>query len=104
MTKPIKPVEVKKEIPDEIIQAFNDLITESYDGEEAYVKQDDAMERAMMNFKKAGKRIKRDDIFKKGWMDVEAHYRKAGWQVKYDKPAYCEDYDASFIFKKKESR
>ena len=29
--------------------------------------------------------------------------REAGWDVVYDKPGYCEDYKAFFIFKEKKS-
>ncbi len=39
-------------------------------------------------------------IFDNHWLDIEDLYRKVGWKVKYDKPAYCESYDASFEFTK----
>ena len=38
---------------------------------------------------------------KAGWLDVEGIYRKAGWDVEYDSPGYCEDYPATFKFRKK---
>jgi hypothetical protein len=31
-------------------------------------------------------------------LDIEPIYREAGWIVEYDKPAYCENYDANFTF------
>ncbi len=34
------------------------------------------------------------------WLDVEDVYREAGWVVEYDKPGYCESYEATFTFKK----
>jgi hypothetical protein len=37
-------------------------------------------------------------IFDNHWLDIEDHYRKAGWKVTYDKPSYYEDYDAFFKF------
>ena len=34
-------------------------------------------------------------------MDFEDLYRKSGWSVSYDKPAYNENYDAFLIFNKR---
>lgn len=45
--------------------------------------------------------MKRDELFDKGWMDIEPIYRKSGWRVEYDKPAYNETYPATFTFSKK---
>jgi hypothetical protein len=42
--------------------------------------------------------VTRDEIFDNHWMDVEALYRENGWGVKYDRPAYNEDYEPMFIF------
>lgn len=39
-----------------------------------------------------------NQLIKEKWLDIEDHYRKAGWKVTYDKPAYCENYDAYFKF------
>lgn len=33
-------------------------------------------------------------------LDIEGIYRKYGWKVVYDKPAYNETYEASFTFTK----
>lgn len=35
------------------------------------------------------------------WVDFEDLYRKQGWKVVYDKPAYCETYKAYFVLSKK---
>ena len=40
----------------------------------------------------------------RGWLDIEPIYEQAGWQVKFDKPAYNESYKAFFVFKPKRSR
>lgn len=45
-------------------------------------------------------RPSRQFIFDKHWLDIEDTYRKAGWNVEYDKPGYCENYDAYFVFSK----
>jgi hypothetical protein len=42
--------------------------------------------------------LKRNEIFKNHWLDVEEIYEEAGWQVAYDKPGYNETYEASFEF------
>ena len=45
--------------------------------------------------------ITRDEVLRQKLLDVEPLYRKAGWQVEYDKHAYCENYEPFFIFSKK---
>jgi hypothetical protein len=52
----------------------------------------------------AAKGLNRNEIFKKGWLDVEEIYGKAGWKVEYDKPGYNEDYAAHFIFTNRRHR
>ena len=37
-------------------------------------------------------------LYEKHYLDVEDAYRKRGWIVDYDKPAYNETYDAFFEF------
>ncbi len=98
--KPIKPNEVAKEkvssIPDEVLEAFNELITENYSNGRATVMQDAVVDRIRA---KMGDKAK--DMFKKGWLDVEGVYEKAGWDVTYDKPGYNENYEANFRFARK---
>ncbi len=93
---PIKPSEVigKKceSIPSEAMEAFNELIAQKFNGHYAHVVQKDVV-KLMVE-----KGLKEAEIFEKGWLDVEDIYRKNGWIVEYDKPAYCESYDASFKF------
>lgn len=45
-----------------------------------------------------------DEVFKKGWLNVEYLFRAAGWEVQYDKPGYNETYEAYFTFSKKVKR
>ena len=103
MIKPITPAKAKTKqtFPDEIIKAFNDLLTEKGSSSSIRITQDEAIERALANFTASGKKITRSQIFENNWMDVEDTYRKAGWKVSYDKPGYCESYPAYFIFSKK---
>ncbi|MFZ5424563.1 MAG: hypothetical protein ACOZAO_02065 [Patescibacteria group bacterium] len=98
-TKPITPSGVGKaksaSLPDVVIEVFNELIAQNFYGGSASVKQKDAV--AML----VAKGLDRNEIFKKGWLDVEEVYRKAGWKVYYDKPGYNESYDAYFRFSKR---
>lgn len=97
MVEPIRPCDVKHEIPDFIIEAVNKLIQEKWNGHEAHIYQDEILD--AIDFDLHG--ITRDEVFDKCWLDVEPLYRKRGWKVEYDKPAYCEDYKAYFVFKTK---
>ncbi len=94
--RPIRPTEVvskrKASIPDVVFETFNEMIAQDFNGTFAYVYQDDIVKSLVE------KGFKRDDIFKNHWLDVEEIYRKQGWEVKYDSPAYCESYHAHFIF------
>jgi len=97
---PIKPSEVGKikqaTIPDEVIEAFNELIVANWEGESAVFLQKDAVKLIAKRLK-----IRQDAIFDKGYLDVEALYRKQGWVVTYDGPGFNESYDATFKFAKK---
>ena len=99
MIEPISPNDVKKFIPDFIIETVNKLIVEKWDGNKAIILQDDIMDIVSSNDADDGKPSRRE-IFDKGWLDFEPLYREKGWKVEYDKPAYNEFYKAKFIFKK----
>lgn len=97
--KPITREEVNaaaknREFPDFVIQAFNECIVESKLKNSTTVKQDDVMTKIVAASGKS-----RNQIFELHWLDVEDHYRAAGWIVTYDKPAYNESYAAYFTFK-----
>lgn len=96
---PIKPQEVPDQqnssIPDQVIEVFNDLIVKEFNGRYAFLRQD-AIISAL-----AAKGIQKNEIFKNKWLDVEDLFRKSGWNVEYDSPAYCESYEPSFKFSKK---
>ncbi|HEU5114533.1 MAG TPA: hypothetical protein VFT82_02075 [Candidatus Paceibacterota bacterium] len=97
---PLKPKDVvdkkAEDIPPEVIEAFNEMIAKEWDGGSARVVQKDVIKKIVE------KGISRDEIFKNNWLDVEEIYRKNGWDVEYDKPGYCENYDAFFVFSEKE--
>jgi len=97
--KAISPREVvkyrKESIPNVVLEAFNALIKEKFNVYSAVVFQDDIVEIL------EEKGFARNDIYDRHWLDVEDIYREKGWNVKYDKPGYCEDYRAYFEFKAK---
>lgn len=97
--KAINPNEVvaarKASLPDVVVEVFNKLIAENFNGHSASVYQSEVMKSLV------AEGLKSNEIFKKGWLDVEDIYRKQGWEVKYDKPGYNESYEAYFKFSKK---
>lgn len=98
-SKPIKPsqaVSLKKStIPDEVIDAFNELIAKNLSGNYSSFTQDQVVKLIV------SKGIPSNEIYENHWLDVEDIYRKEGWSVEYDKPGYNESYAASFTFKVK---
>jgi len=98
MVKPFSPDDVKANkvnvIPDEVIEAVNQLLTENFSDGRATIKQKDIVSRAKGMMRRATN-------FDNRWLDFEDVYRAQGWDVHYDKPGYCETYDAFFEFTKK---
>lgn len=98
--KPISPQEISdnwsKQIPPEVIEAFNFLIEKNYNGSNriSRVDQNDVVEEILKRTN-----LTRHEIFSKRFLDIEDLYRKEGWVVSYNKPVYNEDYEVCFIFK-----
>lgn len=97
MTQPIDPERVNQlkaaRIPDEVIEIFNDLIVENWNGSYAIVMQDEAVCRIC-----AALEIDRATVFKLKYLDVEITFQAAGWTVKYDRSGYNESFNAYFQF------
>ncbi len=79
-------------MPECVLESFNTLIAENFNGRYARILQKDVIAKICAHGHS------RDTIFDKHWLDVEDIYRAQGWKVEYDKPGYCESYDASFTF------
>lgn len=100
VVKPFTPADVvenkKHCIPDEVIEAVNELLTEKYvnDSRTITIKQKEIVERVLEKMP----HLDRDELFSKHYMDFEPVFRENGWDVYYDSPAYCESYDAYFKF------
>lgn len=94
MTKPITPKELANapsaHIPDEVIAAFNELIAETG----GRVTQDAVVKRILAKMPD----VPREDVFTKGWLNVDSVYRKAGWKVAFDRPGSDETYQAYWTF------
>jgi len=99
--KPLSPDQVQQEkilsFPDEVIEVFNALIIENWNGHSATVLQDEAVSRIS-----AALGISREATFRFHYLDVESLYRAEGWEVKYDNSEYNETHSAFFVFKKPE--
>ena len=96
MSKPLKPEEASKihadHRPEAVIDVFNELIADNFDGVKSRVMQAEVIERL------AERGVSSADAYAKHWLDVESEFRRAGWSVKYDKPGYNEDYEPYFVF------
>jgi len=106
--QPIRPqdvVEAKQcQIPNEVIEAFNTLIAKYFHSDHSCFKQKEVIDEIIKNLQKGTSKEAinlRNMIFENHWLDVEDIYRKAGWHVEYDKPAYDESYEPTFDFIKK---
>lgn len=75
-----------------MIEVFNDLIARHYSNGRSRVTLTEAKELA----EERGVDI--TQAFKEHWFDVEEIYIKSGWKVKYTQPAYCENFEAYYIF------
>ena len=97
MSKPIRPEQIfdKKleRIPDEIIDSFNELIAENWDGNRSVISQGKVLGRIL------SKNINCNP-FIDGSLNIEPVYEKVGWAVKYDKADIC-DGETTFTFTKK---
>lgn len=90
MREPIRPEEAAARkldcLPEEVIDAFNDLIAMHYDGIQAMFSQEEIVN-ALVD---RGVIQHPQEAFDRHLLDVEPVYRAYGWTVTYDKPAYNE--------------
>lgn len=100
----LSPTKIAKKhlasIPEVVFEAVNELLAKKGAGGSVTIGQDELLN---LLAKKAPE-IKRGTYFDNGWLDFEAKYRAQGWKVEYDKPAYCETYEASWSFTPRRGR
>ncbi len=96
---PIKPEDLdllkEESIPEWVFELFNNAIVKDWDGKESVVKQ----WQIVRDMVASGKCLE-NDIFDKGYLDVESVYRKVGWNVVYKKADYFDRNSSSFLFSK----
>lgn len=97
--KPMSPTEIKQKaiesIPDEMIQAVNELLIENASRGTITIKLKDIEAR----FRKLSNgKYNSIDIYDKGWMDFESAFRQAGWKVSYESPARDENFESYYRF------
>jgi hypothetical protein len=101
VTKPISPSDVGKaktsRFPPAVLEAFNEAIAKHWDGRAATFTQREVADAIAAKLPD----VTREQIYENRWLDVEDSYRASGWQVEYDKPGYCETYEARFTFKRR---
>lgn len=100
MIKPISPSEIQYGIPEPVIETFNQMIQEKWNGKSVTIKQKDAMPRVIAAFAKRGETITSHKLYDMNWMDVEGPFQKAGWKVRYESPDRDESFDSYWTFSK----
>jgi hypothetical protein len=89
---------VQEKIPDQVFQAFTNLITRKYNsrtGESRILLKDVLREiKTLLSFTT-------QTIEAHHWLDVEAAYGEIGWHVSYHQPAglEAETYEPYYLFK-----
>lgn len=102
--KPISPAELRARrvdaIPAFVIEAVNNCLARAGgSGSTIVVKQDDIVAE-ILKLAPPGT-LSREAVFENNLLDFEDTFRRVGWSVTYDKPAYCETYPATFEFRAK---
>ena len=99
--KPITPSQALKakaqaaHIPKEVFEVVNALLVKRINGHDPItMTQDEVVSGICLAMPDVG----RNTIFNDGWLDFEHAYSEAGWKVRYDKPGYCENYNAFWEF------
>lgn len=94
---PVRPITPKEAasgppIPDVVIETVNRYLQDLGGSRRIVLHQN----RLLRLLEEQG--LSREDIFEKGWLNFEPLFIEAGWNVTYDKPGYCEEGEAMFIF------
>jgi len=100
---PITPGQARslkqRTIPQQVYEAFDELIVEQLDlYGAARFTQDTVINRILTKHDKDNLPCDRQEIFDKRWLDIESFYEDAGWTVQYRRPSYDENGSAYFLF------
>lgn len=103
--EPLRPEGValakKTTFPPVVLEAFNELIAADFVNGRATVRQDAVLTLILSKLREKGQEIERQQVFDRGWLNVEDIYRRDGWSVEYDKPGLGESYPATYRFTRK---
>ena len=95
--QPVSPEglnQLKREMmPPEVFEVFNRLLGEKAINGYASLYQAEVVEGLI----ESG--LERNDIFRKGWLNIESLYEENGWEVSYSKPGYNESGYPLFTFR-----
>lgn len=98
--EPITPEKVisrkRSEIPAGVIEVFNDLIVDRWDGKKSIIFQDEVVEKIMKKM-----HCDREEVFDEGYLNIEELYKSHGWHVVYSRPLSSE---CHFVFTQKEGK
>ena len=107
--KPISPSEIIQEFPDYVIEGTNNCIKKHWVElqNESHFTQDELIKSIFDVYEyQTGNEMSygnfKQKLFDNHYLDIEPIYQNVGWDVTYDKPAYCENYPSTFTFKKKQ--
>jgi hypothetical protein len=114
---PISPDEAAKsmtsgkDVPSFVIKVINRMLAERYSGAGAVMlMQKEVIESILCEWPdeylsgevSTERGARRSALFSRGMLDFEPMFEKKGWVVKYDKPAYWENYEPSWKFSSRE--
>lgn len=78
-----------------MIEVVNNLLSKHYNGSSCRIYQNEVMDAFLTA---TNHEYTREEVYNNKWLDFESVYRENGWKVSYDKPAYCETYEAAYVF------
>ncbi len=80
-------------LPDAVIETFNELLIQKFNGQSAIIYQDDLM-KVLVN-----KGLKAQDVYDQRWLDqAEQCFKDQGWKVTYSSPDWDESFRSHFHF------
>jgi hypothetical protein len=101
--KPITPEEAnalkrKHELPDFVMEAWNEMITDNLQGAKSVFSQRALVHRIVAKAEASGVTVPTVVVYESGWLDLEETFRRAGWTVRFDKPGHNESYEPTYTF------
>lgn len=92
MTKPIRPQDLKLNIPQEVINVINDLIIKNWNGIVGSC--------VTVKMKEVKRGLEQVGKYDERWLNFENAYQSSGWNVTYNQPSIGDnDFDPYYEFK-----